>query len=280
MLAAFLITLREGLEAALIVSILIAYLVKSDRSESVKYVWAGVGAAAVFSLAVGGALAVAADELPESAQAAFEGVMALLAVAFVTWMVFWMARNARALKSELHSHVDAAAAAGAGAVAAMAFIAVSREGFETALFLWSSLQTTGGGWLAILGGLLGLATSIALGLLIYRGALRVNLATFFKWTGVALIIIAAGVFTYGIHELQEAGLLFGEDSIAFDISGALPADSAQYALFRGLFAVRTVPSWLEVFAWFGYLVPTMWLFFRAIGRPMAPASPARQDATA
>jgi high-affinity iron transporter len=280
MLAAFLITLREGLEAALIVSILIAYLVKTDRGGSVRYVWAGVGAAAVFSLAIGGALAVAADELPEQAQAAFEGTMALLAVGFVTWMVFWMARNARALKSELHAHVDKAAAAGAGAVAAMAFIAVSREGFETALFLWSSFQTTGGGWADIIGGLLGLATAIGLGLFIYRGALRINLATFFKWTGVALIVIAAGVFTYGIHELQEAGLLFGEDSIAFDISGALPADSVQYAIFRGLFAVRTVPSWLEVFTWFAYLVPTMWLFFRTIRRPMKAPSPAPVDSAA
>jgi len=280
MLAAFLITLREGLEAALIVSILIAYLVKTDRGGSVRYVWAGVGAAAVFSLALGGALAVAADELPEQAQAAFEGTMALLAVGFVTWMVFWMARNARALKNELHAHVDKAAAAGAGAVAAMAFIAVSREGFETALFLWSSFQTTGGGWADILGGLLGLATAIALGLFIYRGALRINLATFFKWTGVALIVIAAGVFTYGIHELQEAGLLFGEDSIAFDISGAFPESSAQYAVFRGLFAVRTVPSWLEVFVWFAYLVPTMWLFFRTIRRPMKTPSPAAVDSAA
>ncbi len=280
MLAAFLITLREGLEAALVVSILIAYLVKTDRGGSVRYVWAGVGAAAVFSLSVGGALAVAADRLPEEAQAAFEGTMALLAVAFVTWMVFWMARNARALKSELHAHVDKAAAAGAGAVAAMAFIAVSREGFETALFLWSSLQTTGGGWVAILGGLLGLATAIALGLFIYRGALRVNLAVFFKWTGIALIVIAAGVFTYAIHELQEAGLLFGEDSIAFDISGAFPESSVQYAVFRGLFAVRTVPSWLEVFVWFAYLVPTMWLFLRTIRRPLKPAAPAPVDSAA
>lgn len=280
MLAAFLITLREGLEAALIVSILIAYLVKTDRGSSVRYVWAGVGAAAVFSLAFGGALALAADELPESAQAAFEGVMALLAVGFVTWMVFWMARNARALKSELHAHVDKATAAGAGAVSAMAFIAVSREGFETALFLWSSMQTTGGGWIDIIGGLLGLATAIGLGLLIYRGALRVNLAVFFKWTGIALIIIAAGVFTYGVHELQEAGLLFGIDSIAFDISGAMPMDSVQYALFRGLFAVRTVPSWLEVFAWFAYLVPTMWLFLRTIRRPLKATATANAESAA
>ncbi|MFL6181303.1 MAG: iron uptake transporter permease EfeU [Actinomycetes bacterium] len=276
MFAAFLITLREGLEAALVVSILIAYLVKTDRGQSVRYVWAGVGAAAVFSLAVGGALALAADELPEEAQAAFEGLMALLAVAFVTWMVFWMARNARQLKGQLQEHLDKAAAAGAGALAAMAFIAVSREGFETALFLWTSLQTTGGGWLAILGGLLGLVAAVALGVLIYRGALRINLSTFFKWTGIALIVIAAGVFTYGIHELQEAGLLPGEDSIAFDASGAFPSDSVQYTLVRGLLSVRTVPSWLEVFAWFAYLVPVMAIFLRMIRTPPRPLKASEQ----
>jgi high-affinity iron transporter len=276
MFAAFLITLREGLEAALVVSILIAYLVKTDRGDSIRYVWAGVGAAAVFSLAVGGALAIAADELPEEAQAAFEGVMALLAVAFVTWMVFWMARNARMLKGQLHQHLDKAAAAGAGALAAMAFIAVSREGFETALFLWTSLQTTGGGWVAILGGVLGLVTAFALGVLIYRGALRINLGTFFKWTGVALIIIAGGVFTYGIHELQEAGLLPGASSIAFDVSGTFPTDSVQYTLLRGLLSVRTVPSWLEVAAWFAYVVPVMAIFLRTIKTPPRPVKAAEQ----
>jgi high-affinity iron transporter len=276
MLAAFLITLREGLEAALIISILIAYLVKTDRYDAVRFVWVGVGAAAVFSLTVGGALALAADSLPENAQAAFEGFMALLAVAFVTWMIFWMARNARQLKGTLHSHVDKATDAGAGAVAAMAFIAVSREGFETALFLWSSLQTSGGGWLAIIGGVLGLAAAIALGLLIYRGALRVNLGTFFAWTGAALVVVAAGVFAYGVHELQAAGLLPFGDAIAFDVSAAFPYDSLQYAVVHGILSLRTVPSWLEIVAWFGYLVPTMWLFFRAIGRPQVatPATPA------
>ncbi|MEO8107573.1 MAG: iron uptake transporter permease EfeU [Actinomycetes bacterium] len=273
MLAAFLITLREGLEAALIVSILIAYLVKTDRHDAVRFVWVGVGAAAVFSLTVGGSLALAADSLPENAQSAFEGVMALLAVAFVTWMIFWMARNARQLKGTLHSHVDKATDAGAGAVAAMAFIAVSREGFETALFLWSSLQTTGGGWLAVLGGVLGMVAAIALGLLIYRGALRINLGTFFAWTGAALVIVAAGVFAYGIHELQAAGLLPGGDAIAFDISATLPYDSVQYAFMHGILSLRTVPSWLEIVAWFGYLVPTMWLFFRTIRRPQVASPP-------
>src|SRR5262245_65459707 len=100
-----------------------------------------------------------------------------------------------------------------------------------------------------------MVTAIALGFLIYRGALRVNLAAFFQLTGIALIIIAAGVFTYGIHELQEAGWLFGGENIAFDVSGALPYDSVQYTLVRGLFSVRTVPSWLEVFAWFAYAIP-------------------------
>jgi high-affinity iron transporter len=270
MFAAFLITLREGLEAALIVSILIAYLVKTDRGDALRYVWAGVGAAAVFSVAVGGTLAVAADTLPANAQSALEGVMALLAVAFVTWMVFWMARNARQLKGQLEEHLDKAAAAGAGALAAMAFIAVSREGFETALFLWTSFQATGGGFWAILGGVLGLICAIALGFLIYRGALRINLAKFFKWTGIALIVIAAGVFTYGIHELQSAGWLPGGDAIAFDVSGALPYDSVQYTLVHGMLSIRTVPSWFEVVAWFAYLIPVMVIFLRTIRTPPRP----------
>ena len=279
MFAAFLITLREGLEAALIVSILIAYLVKTDRGDSLRYVWAGIGAALAFSVAVGGTLALAADSLPEHAQSALEGVMALIAVAFVTWMVFWMARNARQLKGELEAHLDRAAAAGAGAVAAMAFIAVSREGFETALFLWTSFQATGGGFLAILGGVLGMAAAVALGFLIYRGALRVNLAKFFKWTGIALIVIAAGVFTYGIHELQAAGWLPGGDAIAFDVSGALPYDSVQYTLVHGMLSVRTVPSWFEVVAWFAYLIPVMVIFLRMIRMPKrAPQSVAATKA--
>jgi high-affinity iron transporter len=281
MFAAFLITLREGLEAALVVSILIAYLVKTDRTSSLRYVWIGVGAAVAFSIAVGGALAVAADSLPETAQTAFEGVMALLAVAFVTWMVFWMARNARHLKGQLHTHLDKAAATGAGALAAMAFIAVSREGFETALFLWSSFETTGGGWATIVGGILGMAAAVTLGLLIYRGALRVNLGTFFLWTGVALIVVAAGVFTYGVHELQEAGVLPWPDATAFDASGALPTDSVQYTVVRGLFSVRTATSWLEVFAWFAYLVPVMTLFLYKVRPPARPvAAPASTTTSA
>jgi high-affinity iron transporter len=276
MFAAFLITLREGLEAALIVSILIAYLVKTDRGSSIRYVWAGVGGAVVFSVAVGGTLAVASDSISEEAQAVLEGVMALLAVAFVTWMVFWMARNARMLKGELESHVDKAAAAGAGALAAMAFIAVSREGFETALFLWTSFEATGAGFWAIVGGVLGMATAVGMGVLIYHGALRINLAKFFKWTGIALIVIAAGVLTYGVHELQEAGWLPGEDSIAFNVSAAFPEGSVQYTLLRGLFTVRTVPSWLEVFAWFAYVIPVMTIFLRTIRTPPRPAKAVEQ----
>jgi high-affinity iron transporter len=279
MFAAFLITLREGLEAALIVSILIAYLVKTDRGGSIRYVWAGVGVAVAFSIALGGTLAVASDSISEEQQAVLEGVLALVAVTFVTWMVFWMARNARMLKGELESNVDKAAAAGAGALAAMAFIAVSREGFETALFLWTSFEATGGGFWAIVGGVLGLATAIGLGLLIYRGALRVNLSQFFKWTGIALIVIAAGVLTYGVHELQEAGWLPGEDSIAFNVSAAFPEGSVQYALLRGLFSVRTVPSWLEVFAWFAYVVPVMTIFLRTIRSGPRPVKAADKAPT-
>jgi predicted phosphodiesterase len=127
-------------------------------------------------------------------------------------------------------------------------------------------------WLAILGGVLGLVAAVALGLLIYRGALRVNLGSFFAWTGAALVVVAAGVFAYGIHELQAAGLLPFADAIAFDVSDAFPYDSVQYAVGHGILSLRTVPSWLEIVAWFGYLVPTMWLFFRTIRRPQMAAA--------
>jgi high-affinity iron transporter len=222
---------------------------------------------------VGGALPTAADTLPEEGKAILEGVMALLAVAFVTWMVFWMARNARQLKGQLEGHLDKAIAAGAGALAGMAFISVSREGFETALFLWTAFETSGGGWASIFGAVLGMAVAILLGLLLYRGALRINLRTFFMWTGAALIVVAAGVFSYGIHELQEVGVFPFLEGTAFDITGAFPDNSWQYAVFRGIFSVRTAPSWLEVFAWLAYVVPTMALFFRALNRPIKPAKP-------
>ncbi len=272
MFANYLIGLREGLEAALIVSILIAYLVKSERRELLKYVWAGVACAVTLSLAVGAALTFGSRTLTFEAQEAFGGFMSIFAVGLVTWMIFWMARNARALRGELHAHLDRAANAGLWAVAVMAFIAVAREGLETALFIWSAVQANGGGSAPISGAVLGLATAVVLGYLIYRGALRMNLGTFFTWTGAALVVVAAGVFSYGVHDLQEAGILPGVNSLAFDVSSTIPPSSWYGTLLKGVFNFSPATTWFQFVAWLSYLIPTMTAFILVVRNGKRPSA--------
>ncbi|MFN8125392.1 MAG: iron uptake transporter permease EfeU [Candidatus Nanopelagicales bacterium] len=281
MLANYLIGLREGLEAALVVSILIAYLVKTDRRSLVPRVWAGVALAVLLSLAVGAALTFGTAEMSFQAQEAFGGFMSIIAVGLVTWMVFWMARNARNLRGELHGHVDRVADKGVWALVIVAFIAVAREGVETALFIWSAVRATGGGPAPLGGAVLGLATAVVLGWLFYRGALRLNLASFFKWTGVALIIVAGGVLAYGIHDLQEAAILPGLDNLAFDVSTVIVPGTAVATVLKGIFNFSPAMTWLEVVVWFAYVVPVMILFLRIVSsgpRPTRPATPVPQGA--
>jgi high-affinity iron transporter len=271
MFANYLIGLREGLEAALIVSILVAYLVRTDRRDLLRFVWAGVGIAVGLSLLAGAALTFGTRSFDDRASEAFAGVMSLLAVALVTWMVFWMAARARSMKGELHAQMDRAIGIGGWALAIVAFVAVAREGLETALFLWSTIESTGGGEGSLFGAALGLATAVALGWAIYRGALRINLGTFFTWTGAALVVVAAGVLAYGVYELQEAGFLPGEDNLAFDLSAQIPPDSWYATLVRGVLNLRPSMTVLAVAAWFAYLVPVMTLFLvRARGGRPAP----------
>ena len=267
MLANYLIGLREGLEAALIVGILIAYVAKTGRVGLIRPVWYGVGVAAAVSLAVGATLTFGARTMTYEVQEAIGGFLSIVAVGFVTWMVFWMARNARALRGELHTRVDRAASFGSWAVALMAFIAVAREGLETALFVWSAARAVGGGPIPLIGALLGIATAVVLGWLIYRGALRLNLSRFFTWTGAALVLVAAGVLAYGIHDLQEAGILPGLGNSVFDVSAAVPPTSWFGVLLKGTFNFTPTPSVLEVIAWWGYVVPVMTLFLRSALRP-------------
>ena len=219
MLTNFLIGLREGLEAALVVGILVAYLVKIGRRDSLVPIWIGVGAAIAVSLAFGAVLTFTSPSLSFEAQEAFGGIMSIIAVVFVTWMVFWMRRTARYLKTELHGRVDAALAMGTGALVLTAFIAVAREGLETALFLWANGRrppaTTAQ---PLVGAVLGLATAVVLGYLIYRRRVAIDLAKFFTWTGAALIVVAAGVLAYAVHDLQEAGILTVCTSTALDIT--------------------------------------------------------------
>jgi len=269
-LATYLIGLREGLEAALIISILVAYLVRTDRRSALPWVWTGVGLAVAMSMGVALVLNMTSAALSDTAEELFAGIMSLLAVALVTWMVFWMKSASRTIASDLRGSLDRAFSMGVGAVAAMAFVSVAREGLETAVFFFSLTESAGEGYRPVLGLVLGLATSAGIGLLLYRGAIRVNLSTFFRYTGLLLILVAAGVLAYGIHELQEVGLLPGEDNLAFDVSATIPPDSWYASVARGVVGFRPAMSVLEVAAWAAYVATTTFLFLRPSSRPKAP----------
>ncbi|MFD8590342.1 iron uptake transporter permease EfeU [Streptomyces sp. NPDC059637] len=270
MFANYLIGLREGLEASLVVCILVAYLVKTGRRDKLPPVWAGVGIAAGISLAFGAVLQYGSTQLTFEAQEALGGTLSLVAVGLVTWMVFWMRGAARSLKSELHGKVDQALSVGTGALVATAFLAVGREGLETSLFVWAAVQATGSGASPLIGAVLGLLTAVVLGWLFYRGALRINLSKFFTWTGAMLVVVAAGVLAYGFHDLQEARWLPGLADRAFDVSGAIPPDSWYGTLLKGVFNFQPDPTVLQVVAWTLYVVPVLALFLapqRAARRP-------------
>ena len=272
MVANFLIGLREGLEAALVVAILVAYLVRIDQRQFLSRIWAGVGAAIGLSVLAVIALQVTGQALSDAAAEAFAGFMSLLAVALITWMILWMARHARTLKAHLHGEVDNALARSSWALVLVAFFAVGREGLETALFLWTGMRSTGGGALPLLGAFLGLATAVALGIVIYRGALRLNLSRLFFWTGIGLIVIAAGVLRYGVHELQEVGLLPGKGEYVLDVTGVINPDGVVASLLRTVFNVVPTMTALELLAWGGYLVIVLAIFLVVIRRPLAPAA--------
>nr|WP_206315875.1 iron uptake transporter permease EfeU [Streptomyces sp. C1-2] len=260
------IGLREGLEASLVVCILIAYLVKTGRREALRPIWGGIALAIALALGFGCVLEFGSQELTFQAQEALGGSLSIVAVGLVTWMVFWMRRTARHLKAELHGKLDAALAMGTGALVATAFLAVGREGLETALFVWASVHAAGDGSpRPLIGVALGLASAVLLGWLFYRGAVRINLAKFFTWTGGMLVVVAAGVLAYGVHDLQEADLLPGLTSLAFDISGTIPPDSWYGTLLKGVFNFQPDPTVLQSVVWLLYLVPALALFLAPVG---------------
>jgi high-affinity iron transporter len=278
----YLIGLREGLEASLVVVILVAYLVKTDRRQLLPRIWGGVAIAILVSLAFGALLTYGPRGLTFEAKEAIGGVLSIVAVGFVTWMVFWMARSARGLSGELRGSVDRAVDAGRASLALVALLAVGREGLETALFLWAATQAagsnTGSSPAPLLGALLGLLTAVAMAFAFYKGVLQINLSKFFAWTGVILIVVAAGVFAYGIHDLQEAGILPGLDSLAFDVSRQVPPDSWYGTVLKGTLNFSPATTWLEATGWVLYVVPTLTLFLRRMrgnsARP-APSSTAQ-----
>lgn len=282
MLANYLIGLREGLEAALVVGILVAYLVRTGHKDRLGPLWGGVGIAVVVSMAAGALLTFTSRSMSFKAQEAFGGLMSIAAVCFVTWMIFWMRRTARFLKGELQSKLDAALLMGSWALALTALIAVGREGLETALFIWTAVKATGNSASPIVGAALGLITAVVLGYLVYKRSVKLNLAKFFTYTGAALVVVAAGVLAYGIHDLQEAGYLLGGGlgHQMFDASRILPPSSWYGSLFKGLFSISAAPTRLEFVVWLAYLIPVMALFLRPHRKPAPERVPVPQAVAA
>jgi high-affinity iron transporter len=263
-IANFLIGLREGLEAALIVGILVAYVRKAGRTGVLPKLWIGIGIAIGAALATGAILTWGPYGLSFQAQEAIGGVLSIAAVGLVTWMIFWMARHARNLGGELRGQLDKALAGGAGAIVAIGVVAVGREGIETALFVWSNVQSEANALIGTLSAVAGIVIAVGLGYLVYRGAVRINLAKFFVWTGAVLVVVAAGVLAYGIGDLQEAGWIpFG--ALAFDLSAAVPPTSWYGTLLAGVFNFTPQPSWNQAIAWLAYLVIVL-VAFLAVSR--------------
>lgn len=279
MFANFLIGLREGLEAALVVGILIAYVVKIGRFDVVKRIWLGVTLAVAVSLALGAALTYGAYGLSFEAKEIIGGILSLVAAAFVTWMIFWMLRTSRSLSRHLRSDVDKHLEGAGWGLVLVALFAVGREGIETALFLWAAVQASGETALPLAGAFFGLLVAAALGYLIYRGVLAFNISRFFTWTGLFLVIVAGGVVSYGVHDLQEAGVLPGLYNLAFDVSAAVPPSSWYGAVLKGMFNFSPATTWLEATAWVLYVVPVLTIFIRTVRRQRAPV-PSTQDSPA
>ena len=257
MLSTFIIALREGLEAALIVGILVAYVVRTDRKHLLKPLWTGVAVALVLTLGLGAFLSFTSAELSDRGAELFAGVTSFAAVGLVTWMVFWMKRAARNMRNELHGKVDQALTGGPISLALVAFFAVAREGLETALFIYANFKTVGAISSATLGLVLGLALSVGLGYLIYNRSVKINLSKFFTVTGVALIIVAAGVLSYGVHEFQELGWLPGADDFIWDVTPWIAKESILASLLGGAVGFDTTTSWVQILAWGVYLTAVL-----------------------
>ena len=268
MLANFLIGLREGLEASLVVSILATFLVKSGHRDRMKYVWYGV-AGAIAVAAAGWSLLQFITALTArsfTAQETIGGLMSIAAVCFVTGMIFWMRKASRTIAGELRERMGQAVQVGAGAVALLAFLAVFREGIETAFIVYASAATATNA-APFTGVVLGLLASVVLGVAMYRGAVKINLAKFFKWTVVLLVLVAAGILAYGFHDLQEAGILPGLNTVAFDISHVVPPTSWYGVLLKGIFNFNPRPTVVELLVWLAYLIPVMTFYLRPAGPP-------------
>ncbi|CAH1659501.1 High-affinity iron transporter [Hyphomicrobiales bacterium] len=263
MIVPFLIMLREGIEAALIVGIVASYLVRTGRREWLPALWVGVGLACAASLAAGAALDIIVGELPQRGQELFEAVIGLVAAAMLTSMVFWMRKAARSIKGELQAGVDAALTGEHQGLAlvGLAFLAVVREGLESVFFLLAIFQQNGG-WGPALGAGLGLLLAAGAGYAIYALGVKLNLRAFFRWTGILILFVAAGLVANAVRSLHEAGLWNHLQQNVYDLGTTLPADSAPGAILSGFFGYQERAALGEVIAYFAFLIPTLFLFLK------------------
>jgi high-affinity iron transporter len=256
-----LLGLREGFEAALVVSILVAFLVKTGDRGALKWVWTGVAAAVLLSVTIGAVLTYGTESLTFEAQEAVGGSLSILAVALVTGMIFWMRSTARTIAADLRGRLSDAVKLGPIAIIVVAFLSVGREGLETAVFFYAAVQTAGGGTSQPLTGfVVGIVVAVILAYLLYRGAMRLNLTKFFRITGVFLVIVAAGVLAYGLHDLQEARFLPGLNSIAFDLSGPVPESSWYGTILKGILNYSQQTTWVQAIAWLAYVGVVLTIF--------------------
>ena len=254
MLGSLLITLREGLEAALIIGIVLAYLAKTDHRSWFKHVWLGTALAILASLSAGAVIYFSVGELEGRAEEVFEGLAMLTAAGILTWMIFWMRNQAINIKGHLHTQIQSMLGSGSSlGLVMLAFVAVVREGIETVLFLFAAVRVAESAVLSASGGVIGLVLAIAIGYSIYKGTSRLNLAAFFNVTSLLLILFAAGLLAHGIHEFHEAGFIPPLVEQVWDINHILPEKSTFGRFLTAIFGYNANPSLVELIAYSGYL---------------------------
>lgn len=278
--SSLLITLREGLEIALVLAIIVAYLRKTGRGDRLGSIWSGSAAAAVVCVITGFIFYKAVGEFEGKWEQFIEGALAFAAVGVLTWMIFWMRGNARGIASELHGKIDAAIDGSGAALAVIAFVAVGREGFETVLFLLGAETSSASGAEVVVGGLIGLAIAAVIGYLFFLGSDRIDIRKFFNWTGLLLILFAAGLFAKGVHEFRAAldfdGAWYSDP--VWDITSGPLHEGWTFDFMKGLFGWSDHPERIRFVSYFVYLVPTLWFYFRgAVAPAKASASPAQRQ---
>ena len=278
MIPTLVIGLREGVEASLIVGIIAAFLNHAGRRDALRQVWIGVAAAVALCLAVGIGLFVLSRELPQKAQEGLETVVGLFALAMVTFMIFWMTKHARSMKRELEGAAqDALASGSARALVVMAFLAVLREGFETSVFLIAVIQNSSSAGSATAGAVIGIVVAVGVGWGIYRGGVHLNLARFFKITGLVLALVAAGLAMTAVHTAFEAGWLTAGHSTALDLTWLVRPGTVLSSLITGVLGIQPKPTVAETIAWVLYAVPIIAYVAWPRRRPARKASPSKSE---